>query len=271
FGQITMDNASNNDTFMLELEIELEMRGIPFDHTGNPPTHLSASTDLHVYADALSNESVGQCRSIVNACRHSGQCRRRRLKAIIKEGNNNGYWKGKLLDDKETLPVLRLLRNCSTRWSSTFKMIDCVLMLHPAIQSFLQEIQNADIAHLSMDLKDVDVLRNIHQIIEVPHAAQELLASERTPTLSMALPAYELLQTKWTELKGTIWELAYYIEIGLDKLANYICQGRKTRIYALAMIINPSLKLEWMKVHWDASDVRKAREWTLEAVCSIFA
>lgn len=86
-----------------------------------------------------------------------------------------------------------------------------------------------------MDSKDVDVLRDIHQIIEVPHAAQELLASERTPTLSMALPAYELLQTKWTELKGTIWELAHYIEIGLDKLANYICQGRKTRIYALAM------------------------------------
>ncbi|KAG2059651.1 hypothetical protein BDR06DRAFT_979789 [Suillus hirtellus] len=249
---------------MLELEIELEMRGIPFDHTGNrlrcfphvvnlavqailkelkenpvvpvleAPTHLSASTDLHVYADALSNEPVGQCRSIVNACRHSGQCRRR-LQAIIEEGNNNGYWKGKLPDDRETLPVLCLLRDCSTRWSSTFKMIDRVLTLHPAIQSFLQEIQNADIAHLSMDSKDVDVLCDIHQIIKVPHAAQELLASERTPTLSMALPAYELLQTKWTELKGTIWELAHYIEIGLDKLANYICQGRKTWIYALAM------------------------------------
>lgn len=79
------------------------------------------------------------------------------------------------------------------------------------------------------------LLLDIHQIIEVPHAAQELLASERTPTLSMALPAYELLQTKWTELKGTIWELAHYIEIGLDKLTNYIHQARKTRIYALAM------------------------------------
>ncbi|KAG2738634.1 hypothetical protein P692DRAFT_20757971, partial [Suillus brevipes Sb2] len=53
---------------------------------------------------------------------------------------------------------------------------------------------------------DIDVLRDIHQIIEVPHAAQELLASEHTPTLSMALPTYELLLTKWTELKGTIFE-----------------------------------------------------------------
>ncbi|KAG1731187.1 uncharacterized protein EDB91DRAFT_1058878, partial [Suillus paluster] len=265
FGQITMDNASNNDTFMLELEMELDKRGIPFDHAGNR-LRLSTSTDLHAYANSLSNEPVGQCRDIVNSCRHSGQ-RRRWLQAVIEQGNNNGYWKGKLPDGKEKLPVLRLLRDCSTRWSSTFKMIDRVLTLHPAIQSFLQEIQNADIAHLSMDSKDIDVLCDIHQIIEVPHAAQELLASERTPTLSMALPAYELLLTKWTELKGTIWELAHYIGIGLDKLTNYIHQGRKTRIYALAMIINPSLKLEWMKAHWGENDVRRAWEWALEAAC----
>jgi len=84
-------------------------------------------------------------------------------------------------------------------------------------------------------LKDIDVLRDIHQIIELPHAAQELLATEQTPTLSMALPAYELLQTKWAELKTTIWELSHYIETGLNKLKNYIHEGRKTRIYALAM------------------------------------
>ncbi|KAG2076651.1 hypothetical protein BDR04DRAFT_1204782 [Suillus decipiens] len=222
-----MDNASNNDIFMLELEIELEMRGISFDHAGNhprcfpyvvnlavqailkelkenpvvpvleAPAHLSALTDLHVYTNTLSNEPIRQCCGIVNACRHSGQ-HHHCLQAVIEEGNNNGYWKSKLPDDKETLPVLQLLQDCSTHWSSTFKMIDHVLTLH-------LEIQNADLAHLSMDLKDVNVLHDIHQIIEVPHAAQELLTSEHTPTLSMALPTYELLQTKWTKLKGTIW------------------------------------------------------------------
>jgi hypothetical protein len=166
----------------------------------------------------------------------------------------HGYWSGKLPDGEDKLPVLRLLRDCPTRWSSTFKMIDRVLMLYPvssftslvrtfthalrhlkAIQSFLQEIQNSDIAHLSMDSKDLDVLRDIHQIIEVPHAAQELLAAERTPTLSMALPSYELLKNKWSELRQTIWELSHYIGLGLDKLTEYINEGRKTRIYALAM------------------------------------
>ncbi|KAG1847015.1 hypothetical protein DFJ58DRAFT_608931, partial [Suillus subalutaceus] len=258
FGQITMDNASNNDTFTSELEMELDKRSIPFHCAGN---HLSSatSTDLQLYADSFSNDPVPECREIVNAYRHSDQRHR--------QWNNNVYWRGRLPDDKDKLPVLRLLRDCSTRWPSTFRMIDRVLTLHPAIQPLLQEIQNADIAHLSIDSKDLDVLRDIHHIIEIPHAAQELLASERTPTLSMALPAYELLQTRWTELKGSIWELSHYIEVGLDKLTNYIREGRRTRIYALAMIINPSLKLQWMKVHWNENDAKKAREWMLEAVC----
>jgi len=32
---ITLDNASNNDTMMVEIEAELEELGIPFHHEGN--------------------------------------------------------------------------------------------------------------------------------------------------------------------------------------------------------------------------------------------
>jgi len=34
-GQVTMDNAKNNNTMMTELEAELTKRGIPFDRDGN--------------------------------------------------------------------------------------------------------------------------------------------------------------------------------------------------------------------------------------------
>ncbi|KIJ98154.1 hypothetical protein K443DRAFT_133552 [Laccaria amethystina LaAM-08-1] len=34
-GWVTLDNASNNDTFMVSLERELRAHGIPFDHTKN--------------------------------------------------------------------------------------------------------------------------------------------------------------------------------------------------------------------------------------------
>ncbi|KAG2055138.1 hypothetical protein BDR06DRAFT_1046210 [Suillus hirtellus] len=163
--QITMDNAFNNNTLMVEIE---ELKKNP----RNPVLQVVTSTDPH----------------------------HRRLQAVIQEGNENGFWRGKLPDRKTTLSTVQLLHDCVTRWSSTFKMVDRVLMLNPAIQSFLLETQNADISDLSMDAKDTDVLHNIHQIIEVPHIVQELLSSEQTPTLSMALPAYKVLNSQWTQL-----------------------------------------------------------------------
>ncbi|KAG2144382.1 uncharacterized protein EDB93DRAFT_1087575, partial [Suillus bovinus] len=67
---------------------------------------------------------------IVSACCASGQ-RHHCLQAVIQEGNENGYWRGKLPDRKSTLPTLQLLRDCTTRWSSMFNMVDRVLMLNP--------------------------------------------------------------------------------------------------------------------------------------------
>ena len=83
--------------------------------------------------------------------------------------------------------------------------------------------------------RDIGVLQDIQQILEVPHTAQELLSLERTPTLPMTLPVYEQLTLKWKELRTTIWELSHYITVGLNKLEKYREEGRKTRIYALAM------------------------------------
>lgn len=72
-------------------------------------------------------------------------------------------------------------------------------------------------------------------MLEIPHTAQELLSGELTPALSMALPAYEDLISKWKGLRVTLPELQHYINIGITKLEEYIGKARKTRIYALAM------------------------------------
>ncbi|KAH7918269.1 hypothetical protein BV22DRAFT_1024860, partial [Leucogyrophana mollusca] len=272
-GQITMDNASNNNTLMEEIEGELTLRGIPFDRDGNRlryvvvayPTDVNMQNSLKTYAAALANDPVGRCREIVAACRVSGQ-RRHRLKAVIKEGNEKGYWKGKLPDDAEFLPVLELLRDCITRWSSTDLMVDRFLLLHPAIHAFLAETLHADITHLDLTAQELAVLRDIHQVLEIPRFAQELLSAERTPTLSMALPSYELLMKQWKCLRTTIPELSHYIDIGLDKIDEYTREARKTRIYALAMIINPSIKLDWLTAHWSEEDTKKARSWMLDSV-----
>lgn len=35
------------------------------------------------------------------------------------------------------------------------------------------------------------------------------------------------------------------------------------------LVLNPSMKFEWMTAHWSAHEVTQAREWMLEAVRSI--
>lgn len=132
------------------------------------------------------------------------------------------------------------------------------------------------------------MLYDIHQVLQVAHLAQELLSAERTPTLSMALPVFETLITKWQELSVTIPELKHFIDIGISKLEEYLAKTRKTRIYALSMstschnfvnsllettllVLNPGQKFNWLKAHDDKPESdsnyeQNARKWILEAV-----
>ncbi|KAF5372361.1 hypothetical protein D9615_009320 [Tricholomella constricta] len=287
---ITMDNASNNNTMMEELEKILRSRGIPFDADGNrircfphiinlacqailealkqtPALGLSLATEsaTRFYLQSLETDLIGTCRSVVAACRASGQ-RRQELRRIICEGNERDTWRGELPNDEKHLKVLQLLRDCETRWSSTYLMIDRIIYLYPAVQKFLLNIDQTDLSHHLFSDRQLNILRDIHQVLELPHAAQELLSAERTPTLSLSLPLYEILIEQWKLLQATIPELAQYIEVGIQKLEDYVGQARKTRIYAHAMVLNPSMKFEWMEKHWGNIETNTAREWIKESM-----
>lgn len=94
----------------------------------NPPT-ADEQNRWVAYIEALEQDLIGKCRSLVASCRASGQ-RRQALLKKIEEGNKSGYWKGKLEDGREEIRAVQLLRDCETRWSSTFNMIDRVLELY---------------------------------------------------------------------------------------------------------------------------------------------
>ncbi|KAF9463606.1 ribonuclease H-like domain-containing protein, partial [Collybia nuda] len=259
-GLVTMDNASNNNTMMEELEEIFTIRGIPFDADGNR-IRPAMTTYLH----SLETGLIGTCRSVVAACRVSGQ-RRQELRRIICEGNEKETWDGELPLGKKHLSVLQLLRDCETRWSSTYLMIDHMLYLYPAVRKFLINIDQTDLSHHLFSTQQLNILRDIHQVLELPHMAQELLSAERTPTLSLSLPLYEILIEQWQLLRPAIPELALYIDIGIQKLEDYVGEARKTRIYAHAMVLNPCMKFDWMEKHWGKDETQEAREWIKESV-----
>lgn len=91
--------------------------------------HLPDGVMIEEYRTALTADIIGTARKLVTACRASGQ-RREDFELTIREGNESGSW-----TDSEgnplSLPVLQLLRDCETRWSSTFLMLDRVTTLLP--------------------------------------------------------------------------------------------------------------------------------------------
>ena len=74
---------------------------------------------------------------------------------------------------------------------------------------------------------------------QVPHAFQQHLSYEETPTLCDAIPSFEALKSKWQEHQTQHAETAHIVQPGLDKLADY--QGRTGLVpaYVLAMGMSP--------------------------------
>ncbi|KAK6996343.1 ribonuclease H-like domain-containing protein [Favolaschia claudopus] len=289
-GMWTFDNASNMDTLMPALGRLIASEPgviVEFDPVGNrircfphiiniatqtvltelkdnpiiPVLNSSSSLrpdKLSAYADALSTDPVDHGRKIVAACRASGQ-RRKGLKDVINQGNATKCWP----TEGGVLNCLQLLRDCDTRWSSTYNMNDRVIVLHPYPE-------NRSLADLLFSEEQFQVLNDIQLILSLPHLAQELLSAEKTPTLSMALPAFELLLLNWLCLMEELPELAHYIGVGVHKIQEYVHKGRKSRIYALAMSTFQSIHCLHFSIeeHWPREDAVQAEKWIVELMTS---
>ena len=86
---------------------------------------------------------------------------------------------------------------------------------------------------------EVYLLNDIQTVMSVPHAAQESLSSEHTPTLSYSLPFYHAISDKWERLKQDYPLLSPYIEIGIQKVKGYIKKSRFSQTYLLAECESP--------------------------------
>jgi hypothetical protein len=106
---------------------------------------------------------------------------------------------------------------------------------------------------------EYQALNDIFDILSLPHATQELLSAEKTPTIALALPAFEVLIDALLQKQKVIPELAHYIGVGIAKIQEYVQKCRRSRIYAIfyndylccgSLVINPAYKLDWIQKHW---------------------
>ncbi|KAJ7772194.1 hypothetical protein B0H16DRAFT_1768743 [Mycena metata] len=86
------------------------------------------------------------------------------------------------------------------------------------------------------DIVEWQALEAFKKILEVPHAFQQKLSAEKTPTLGNALPAFEAMIKKWEQMQVDYPELADIIQKGLDKLGTYQERVERVPAYVLAML-----------------------------------
>lgn len=110
-----------------------------------------------------------------------------------------------------------------------------LITMHQAVNVFLKLRDNHDIFSHLLNPTDIEVITHIVHILKLAHATQELLSGEKTPTLSIALPAYQLVVKYWTEMQGSYPELRNAIQAGIDKINDYVSKSQESQIHVLAM------------------------------------
>jgi len=109
-------------------------------------------------------------------------------------------------------------------------------------------------------------LEDILSALKLPHQVQQVMSSETTPTLSMAIPAMESLVMKWDELALRKPHLRTMISAGQDKINQYLGRMRDSKVYTIAMFVNPACKLLWINRRWGSVKRTQALEWIEEEV-----
>jgi hypothetical protein len=73
----------------------------------------------------------------------------------------------------------------------------------------------------------------------MPHRVQQAMLSESTPTLSGAIPAFELFMTSWERLGEMHPRLKKWTDVGLPWAMKYYGRMDLTRAYIIAMCESP--------------------------------
>ncbi|KAJ6495972.1 hypothetical protein C8R45DRAFT_823421, partial [Mycena sanguinolenta] len=130
---------------------------------------------------------------------------------------------------------LQLLRDVDTRWSLTLLMVDRAVLLHEAINKFLSDPQFRELHKYKLGDEDWKALEVFQRILAVPHAFQQKLSAEKTPTLGYALPHFEAMIKAWEKQQRKYPETVHIIQKGIDKLGVYRDRVEGVPAYIFAM------------------------------------
>ncbi|KAG1846477.1 hypothetical protein C8R48DRAFT_616251, partial [Suillus tomentosus] len=147
------------------------------------------------------------------------------------------------------LPVIELLLDKPTRWDSVYVIINCLrtlcqrqqdfrsLQAHRDISlytAFFDAWTQCNISEKRLSEMNWQFLQDLEVILEAPHADQQKLSSESTPSLSYAIPVFEEMIKSWESIGLHTPHCKPVIDIGLTWASKYTDQMGATHAYAVA-------------------------------------
>ncbi|CAK5276396.1 unnamed protein product [Mycena citricolor] len=291
-GHFTMDNASSNTLFMQHLKEEI-VEIVPdstfkaadrqvrcFSHIINlcsqAVNKAMEKIDRRNAEETVTNSGtktaagpIRRARKTVAYVQKSGQ-RWDALEDVIKEGNKTQLWleKNENAMTHVELKAVQLLPDVKTRWDSMFYMLQRLRYLkQPVIKYFTSSPKHQQFIH-KLETQHWNRLELLELVLQQPHVVQTVMAWEGTPMMAEAIPAYELFISAWEAMcKDNLLAaegLDEIIEPGLVIAEKYHGLMKDTAAYAIAMLINPTIKFLWITQNWSPLQQEEARELVFE-------
>ncbi|KAF8989116.1 hypothetical protein BDQ17DRAFT_1214062, partial [Cyathus striatus] len=108
-----------------------------------------------------------------------------------------------------------------TRWSSTLLMIERAILLQEAITKFTLQPDFEILKNYQLNDTEWRALGIFKDILLVPHAFQQELSAQKTPTLCNVIPAFRSMEIIWKEHLRDNPETSDIVQAGLNKLSCY--------------------------------------------------
>ncbi|CAB5217378.1 unnamed protein product [Rhizophagus irregularis] len=255
---VTTDNASNNITFLQAVEDELSKKFIRFEskdkhvrclaHVMNLAAQQALTTLKAIEDNEPSNENSGD-KSIPQ--------QQEKFKAQCKVAN---------------ISNLNVILDVRTRWNSTHDMLMRARTLKEPINTLSNSDQN--LRALSINEEEWVRLSEIEELLKCFAKATKQICGETYPTLSYAIPIYNILLNKLEDFRDTPNRFENGKEAAINainKLKEYY-NKTDTTLYTVSLILDPRLKLEYMKDNeWEKCWIDKTKNDVSEIYNTLYA
>ncbi|QRV97171.1 hAT family dimerization protein [Ceratobasidium sp. AG-Ba] len=183
-GLITLDNASNSDTLMAQLEAYMVKQGLDFDRHGNRlrcfphvinlgvqtilPALPSSSQEFRKSAQRFGQKIDDQLERYLLALESEPH---NRTSDTIHERNEAQLWRThKLVDgvwrlEEFQMKLVELILDCPTRWSSTRDVIHRFLDFYPAASRYIAS--DPSLANHAITHMDYEVLSDVLDVLNL--------------------------------------------------------------------------------------------------------